>query len=174
MEYMFMPLKRYAEFSGRSRRMEYWMWTLFQILLYAAVLVVSLVLVGGAAVSGDPTSAMAAGGAGLVVMGLYLLAQIAFFIPSLAVGVRRLHDTGRTGWWLLAPLAPYLLMFFGIGMAASTPDAAVAGGVVGMIGIVAVFALAITLLVFLLLDGTPGHNKYGPDPKGRGEAGIFA
>lgn len=174
MEYMFMPLKRYAEFSGRSRRMEYWMWTLFQILLYAAVMVLMMVLVGGAAMSGDPGGLMAAGGGAVIIMGLYFLAQLVFFIPSIAVSVRRLHDTNRSGWWLLAPVAPYILVFVSLGAAASSPENMGSAGVIGLVGMLAVFGLAITLLVFMFLDGTKGTNKYGPDPKGRVDAEIFA
>ena len=174
MEYMFMPLRRYAEFSGRSRRMEYWMWTLFQMLLYAAVLVVMMVVAGGAMASGDPTAALAAGGAAMVVMGLYFLLQLAFIIPSIAVAVRRLHDTNRSGWWLLAPVVPYVLLFVGIGTAASSPDNMASAGILALVGGLAVLALAIMLLVFMLLDGTRGPNKYGPDPKGRADAEVFA
>src|SRR5688500_12923517 len=123
MEWMFMPLKRYAEFSGRSRRKEYWMWILFQILLYLAFWIL-VVIVGGSALmaGGDPTAAMAAGGAVMVIAGLYALIWLAFIIPGIAVTVRRLHDTNRTGWWILAPLAGYLVMFMGTAMVASSPE----------------------------------------------------
>jgi uncharacterized membrane protein YhaH (DUF805 family) len=47
MEWMFMPLKRYADFSGRSRRMEYWMWVVFQFLIFIAFMIL-MVAVGGA------------------------------------------------------------------------------------------------------------------------------
>ena len=174
MEYMFMPLKRYADFSGRSRRMEYWMWALFQILLYVGLMVLMMVFAGGAAVAGTPDSAVAAGGAVMVIMGIYMLAQLVFLIPSLAVGVRRLHDTGRTGWWIVAPILGYLVMFVAVGAGAASPDNMAAAGGLAMIGGLLVFVLAIVLLVFMLLDGTPGPNKYGPDPKGRGEGAVFA
>ena len=114
MEWMFMPLKRYADFSGRSRRMEFWMWQLFQLIIYVVVVVLAMALGGGAMMmmggGGDPSSVMAAGGAVMIIMLLYGLYCLAVLIPSIAVAVRRLHDTNRTGWWVLAPLAPYLLM----------------------------------------------------------------
>ncbi len=171
---MLLPLKRYAEFSGRSRRMEYWMFFLFQILVSMALMIL-LFSVGGAALfsGGDPTALAAAGGGFMLVMGLYMLFSLAMFIPSIAVGVRRLHDTNRSGWWLLAPLAPYVLMFVAVGMSASSPDSA-AGGVLAMIGGLGVLVLGITLIVFLLLDGTRGPNRFGPDPKGGAAAEVFA
>lgn len=78
-------LKKYAVFSGRARRQEYWMFTLISSLIYL----------------------------GLVVLGLArdtempeLVFFAAIFLPSLAVSVRRLHDTGRSGWWVLIGLVP--------------------------------------------------------------------
>ena len=176
MEWMFMPLKRYAEFSGRSRRKEYWMWILFQVLLYVAVLVLMMVVGGGALMTGgDPSAVAAAGGAAMIILGLYGLASLAFFIPGLAVAVRRLHDTERTGWWILAPLAGYAIMAIGAAMVAASPDSPGLGGVLAMVGMIAVFVLGITVIVFMVLEGTKGPNKYGPDPKGQVDADrVFA
>jgi uncharacterized membrane protein YhaH (DUF805 family) len=172
MEYMFLPLKRYAEFSGRSRRMEYWMFVVFQFLLGMAFSVVIMVVGGAAMMSvGDPRGMMAAGGAVVIVWALYMLICLALFIPALAVAVRRLHDTNRSGWWVLAPLAPYVLTLIGAGMAAGGSKA---GGLLALVGGLGAVVLAITLLVFLFLDGTMGPNRYGPDPKGRADAQVFA
>lgn len=177
MEFMFMPLRRYADFSGRSRRMEFWMWQLFQIIVYIIFVVLVMALGGGAMMmmgsGADATSAMAAGGIVLILTLVYGVYALAVLIPSIAVAVRRLHDTNRTGWWVLAPVAPYLLMIVAGGMVASSPDSAGAAGVLVLVSMVAVLALALVLLVFYLLDGTPGPNDYGPDPKGRG-AEVFS
>jgi uncharacterized membrane protein YhaH (DUF805 family) len=172
---MLMPLKRYAEFSGRSRRMEYWMFQLFLLLVYVALMVLMMILGGGALMSGgDPTAVMAAGGAALIVGGLYMLFALAMFIPSLAVSVRRLHDTNRSGWWILAPLSGYVIMLIGTVMAAGSPDNPGIGGILAMIGMIAVIGLGLTLLVFMFLEGTRGPNKYGPDPKGEALDQVFA
>ena len=79
-------LGKYADFSGRARRSEYWFWTLAVMLGY----VVALILVAIA----KPF--------------LYLLviAYLAILVPSLAVSVRRLHDTGKSGWFILVGLIP--------------------------------------------------------------------
>ncbi|NQY27890.1 MAG: DUF805 domain-containing protein [Flavobacteriaceae bacterium] len=83
-------LKQYADFSGRARRKEYWMFTLFNmIFLYGLLLT-------GAAL--DSTALMILGG-------IYLLGV---FIPSLAVGVRRMHDIGKSGWYILVSFIPFI------------------------------------------------------------------
>lgn len=175
MNWMFLPLKRYAEFSGRSRRMEYWMFQLFLILVYVALMVLMMVLGGGALMAGgDPSAVMAAGGAALIVGGLYMLFALAMFIPNLAVSVRRLHDTNRSGWWLLAPLSGYVIMVIGTVMAAGSPDNPGLGGILAMVGMIAVIGLGLTLLVFMFLEGTRGPNQYGPDPKGEALDQVFA
>jgi uncharacterized membrane protein YhaH (DUF805 family) len=175
MHWMLMPLKRYAEFSGRSRRTEYWMFVLFQILIGVAFWIL-LAIVGGTAMmsGGDPNALAAAGGAVAIVFILYALVSLALIIPALAVGVRRLHDTNRTGWWILAPIVGYVLMVVGGVMAASSPDNPGPGGILAMVGMIMVIVLGLVLLVFLFLEGTRGPNKYGPDPKGEALDQVFA
>jgi len=91
-------LKKYAEFNGRARRMEYWMFTLFNIII--AVVLNSLVAVIGES----------------ILMALPVLYSLFVFIPGIAVTVRRLHDTGRSGWWILIVFVPIIgglvLLFF--------------------------------------------------------------
>ena len=170
-----MPLKRYADFSGRSRRMEFWMWQLFQIIVYVGIAVLMMMFGGGMMLtSGDPTAMAAAGGGVLIIGALYLIYILAVFIPSLAVAVRRLHDTNRTGWWILAPLAPYVLVIVAGGMAVSSPDNVGAAGGLVMICMAAVLILSLVLLVFYLLEGTRGPNRYGADPKGAEAGKVFA
>ena len=112
--------KKYAVFAGRSRRMEYWSFVLFNFVVF-------VVLAGIDALLGTFSSASGLG----VLSGIYVLATL---VPIVALSVRRLHDIDRSGWWILIYLIP-------------------------LIG-------PIVLLVFALLDGTPGDNRYGPNPKG--------
>lgn len=96
MEYFLDALKRYADFSGRARRKQYWMFVLFYFIFSIVVGIVDGIL------------------------GTYFLGVIfglAMLVPSLAIGARRLHDTGRSGWWQLIMLIPLiggivLLVFF--------------------------------------------------------------
>lgn len=134
MEWMMLPLKRYADFEGRSRRMEYWMFQLGVIILYVGVMIIASIL---GAIVGQASEELA----GLLIVIPILFIAIALFIPSLAVTVRRLHDQDKSGWWILISFIP-----FG----------------------------SIVLFVFTLLEGTPGPNQYGPDPKGDGEAETFS
>lgn len=89
---------KYATFSGRARRAEYWWFVLFNILANIVLGIADSVVFGfggGAMRDGGPQ----------VLSGLY---SLAVFLPSLAVGVRRLHDTGRSGWWLLIWIIPVI------------------------------------------------------------------
>ena len=95
-------LKKYAVFSGRARRKEYWYFILFNILIN-----IVLSVVDGLTGNFDPATNIG------LLSGIYTLAIL---IPSIAVSVRRLHDTGRSGWWLLISFVPligfFVLLFF--------------------------------------------------------------
>ena len=166
MEWMLMPLRRYAEFSGRSRRKEYWMFALLLVLIYLVFAVLMVTVGAGAfmamAAGGGGLAAGALGGGAMLVFGLFAIFILAIIIPSIAVAVRRLHDTDRSGWWILLPLVPNVL---GI----------VAGdGAIAMILSVVSFGLSIALLVFYCLPGTRGPNRFGADPKGENLSDVFA
>lgn len=97
MDWMLMPLRRYAEFSGRSRRKEYWMFVLFTILVGAALAIVAWLLGG---LSGPEPSGLFLG-----LLGIYALALI---VPSIAVQIRRMHDQDKSGWFVLLGFIPYV------------------------------------------------------------------
>ncbi len=111
--YLDVLTKKYAVFEGRARRMEFWMFVLFN---FIAIVVLSLV----DAIIGIP-----------ILAPLYSLAVL---IPSIAVTVRRLHDIDFVGWWFFISFVPAV------------------GGLI--------------LLVFMVLPGTPGDNRFGSNPKG--------
>lgn len=124
MSLMFQPLKKYADFQGRARRSEFWLFALF-ILILDVVYMAVLGVAGGFAT--EPS------GAAMAVIGVFSLLFLGLIIPSLAVTFRRLHDTNRSAWWILISFIP-------------------------LVG-------SIALLVFYVLPGTDGPNKFGPDPK---------
>lgn len=156
LEWMLMPLKRYADFSGRSRRKEFWLFQLLNLIVIAVFFgPIYRVMIGnmmaqatmgqdgtfaGAASSGfqfgDHPIAVAFGAIGLIWV-------LFVFIPSLALIVRRLHDRDMSGWWYL-----------GFVVLAMIP----------LVGLVA----SIAFLVVMCLDGTQGTNRFGADPKGGG------
>lgn len=107
MEWMTLPLKKYAQFSGRSRRKEYWMFALLFWILFFIAGVIDTMMGFGTVNSGDGTDRIlyswnVENGPVMIVLSL------AFFIPHLAVSVRRLHDTDRSAWWLLILLLPLI------------------------------------------------------------------
>ncbi len=109
-------LKKYVVFSGRAGRSEFWWYTLINVIIGTV-----LAWIGGFS-SGNPGP----------LAFLYYIYLLGTLLPSLGVAIRRLHDTGRSGWWILIGLVP----------------------VVGWI----------VLIVFYVLEGTPGENEFGPPP----------
>lgn len=111
-------LKKYAVFNGRARRKEYWMFVLGNLIVAIIASVLDAVIFGTQMGMPGP---------------LYFIYMLAVLVPGLAVSVRRLHDVGKSGWFILIAFIP----------------------IVG----------AIWLLVLMCLDGQPGDNPYGPNPK---------
>ena len=93
MNWFMQALKKYAVFSGRSRRKEYW----FFVLIYVLIAI-------GLGIIDGVVGTMTATGVGI----LGTVFALALLIPSIAVTVRRLHDTGRTGWWILIGFIPLI------------------------------------------------------------------
>ena len=83
----FKVLQNYATFSGRARRKEFWMFVLFNFIVGEVSVVVC----------------------GLCIPELAILYPLAVLLPSIAVGVRRMHDVGKSGWFLLIPIYNFIL-----------------------------------------------------------------
>ncbi|CAA9303898.1 MAG: Inner membrane protein YhaH [uncultured Lysobacter sp.] len=94
MDWYLKVLKNYFNFSGRARRKEYWMFVLFSVIIAIVLGVVDGVL----------GMTVANGAIGL----LGLVYTLAVLIPSIALGIRRLHDIDRSGWWTLIALIPFI------------------------------------------------------------------
>ena len=157
-------LTQYIGFSGRARRSEYWYWVLATILAGVVVGIIELILGVGSESSGPLSS----------------LLNLAIFLPGMAVGFRRLHDTGRSGWWIggfyigLFVFAIIIGALFGasISREVGTGLAESIGVIAIMFGIGALIYM-IVLLVFFCSDSDVGPNKYGPNPKNEGNYDIF-
>ncbi|MFY9260953.1 MAG: DUF805 domain-containing protein [Gallionella sp.] len=89
-------LQKYAEFNGRAGRQEYWMFFLFNI-----------IIAFGLGISVGILQSILGVDLGFIAM----IYQLAILIPSIAVGVRRMHDTDRSGWWLIVPIAGFVFLF---------------------------------------------------------------
>lgn len=113
-----------------------------------------------------------------------VLVWLAFLLPTLAVQVRRLHDTNRSGWWLggfYLVYVIYLVFMFGVmspairsAASGNTPPPSPAFAIgIGILGLV-MFVYAIGLLVMYCLPGTRGPNRFGDDPYGADVEQVFA
>lgn len=91
-------IKKYAVFNGRARRKEYWMFFLFNILISIGIGFVTG-FIGGVLGIGTSISDPAA-----------IIYSLAILIPSIAVAIRRLHDIGRSGWWILLPIVNFIFL----------------------------------------------------------------
>jgi len=108
--------RNYVNFSGRAFRSEYWYWVLFTLILAIVTGILDAAVFPDSEAGGGPLSTVS---------------SIVILLPSIAVGVRRLHDIDRTGWW-------YLIVFTIIGI--------------------------FVLIYWACQPGTPGANRFGPDP----------
>jgi len=199
---MFLPFRRFFDFQGRSRRMEYWMYVLFNVIVMIIFLTIFLafflsVIFDLAREQGNyrsyerygansyetgfnadvPPGVMleAIGPIGLVMFVMLILYSLITFIPSLAVTIRRLHDQNRSGWWVMLFWGPYLATFLlPLLMAGGDPDSLGPVAVLSLLISLAFIGGSITLLVFMFLEGTRGPNRFGPDPKGPDYYRTFA
>lgn len=160
--------RKYVTFSGRARRPEYWYFMLFFIFVYLAAVAFDAVIVGQ---DGFPIATA------VVFLGA--------FLPSYAVGWRRLHDIGRSGWWFLSPVlvmlaaALLVVLAFVSGLidfsafevferpgfrAADTPPEMIAILAIVSVAYLASIVLTILLVVWLCWRSQSGSNRFGPEP----------
>lgn len=167
---LFRPLIRYADVKGRASRGEYFLFGASQLLWYAFLVGLVVAAMGQNPGQVSPGVLVAAGLIGISVVGL--------IIPNYSVLVRRLHDTGRGAVWLvlLAPgLASTVLTLATLGTAVGSvglggsPEVFVgtllAGlGTAGLLGLFGGLGQMV-MGVLILLPGTRGENRFGPDPR---------
>lgn len=140
-EFLKVITKNYANFSGRARRREFWMFTLINTIilfvLYLPAFIPLMSMFAQAEMGATPADLSTIPLVAQIFLGLYFLYSLALFVPTLAVSIRRLHDSGKTGWMYLVTLIP-------------------------LIG-------SLLLLYFLVQDSEVGSNKWGPNPKNIGD-----
>lgn len=143
-------LSKYATFTGRAPRAEYWFFWLFSLIAEAVGRLIDVI--GGIFVVSS-------------------LISLALFLPGLAVFVRRMHDIDRTGWWVLLTFLPGLIMAMLAyrAMSGMDPTAGTAGTVTAptgpsLLAAIVTLVIGIVLLIWSLTRGTPGPNRFGPDP----------
>ena len=133
--------KNYATFQGRASRSEFWWWYLFTLIVSTILFIPAMPWYNEYVSAtfnqmGNATQVLPAP-TGLAIVGIALstIFSLAILIPGIAVAARRLHDTDRSGWWLLLY---FLTCCFGIGI--------------------------IVLIIFWILPSTPGPNRFGLGP----------
>jgi uncharacterized membrane protein YhaH (DUF805 family) len=147
-----LPFKRYVDFAGRSPRAEYW-WYVLTLGIAGFLLGLADVVFLGGPVYGNYGP-------------LGLLFTVGCLVPGFAVLVRRLHDTGRSGWWALVRLPALAVLFSGVSalkaitMLKSVPTLVQIG--VGGTYVVVAFIV----FLFTIAEGEGAPNLYGPDPYG--------
>ena len=149
------PLRKYADFTGRAPRAEYWWYALIAGIVGFVVGLLDVRLIG-------PPIFGSYGPFGLTFVA-------ALFTPGLAVTVRRLHDSGHSGWWSVMRLIGFALALIGPSRVREI------GGLPGPLMAIAIVALiawlcvAINYFVLLVIPGSGGPNRYGADPYGPDE-----
>ena len=135
--------EKYATFSGRARRSEYWWFMLFFALAYFALGILAMALLFATGIfqtmerGGDPSGVQVA--ALILVAVLAAVIMLGLILPMISVSVRRLHDHGRSGWWWLLIWVLSIVPILG-------------------------YLVSIGVTIYFALRGTPGPNKFGPDP----------
>ena len=135
---------KYATFSGRASRSEYW-WFFLAYFIFA--IIIGAIIGGIAGATGGFDNEIS--GLVMILMVIGGLLFLALIIPVIAVTVRRFHDRNLSGWWYLGLIILGAVPFVG-------------------------FLASIANLVITVLKGTEGPNKFGPDPLGAGDAEIFS
>jgi len=145
MDWIIGPLKNYATFSGRARRSEFWAFVIFVTLLQ---------LCGRYVDSRGADTPQVALNMGIAELCIFII----FLVPVVAAGVRRLHDSGRSGLWMLLGYIPLVI----------NELPAMAEDNMASILIGAILMGGGALVIMWLLPGTRGQNLFGVDPRKRG------
>ena len=143
--------RKYFDFGGRARRSEYWYFILFIFIASIVLGLLDMAIFGMPDVSGEP------GAGGFFESPMSNIFSLATLIPSTSAASRRLHDTGRSGWFQLLAFVPAVMLGFMMGSGG-------AGGIVTVLAL-AFVGLTILLIVWLATDSEPGDNRFGPNPK---------
>lgn len=136
MDWYLKVLKEYAKFTGRARRKEFWMFTLFHS-IFIILLAILLSFTSANTNSYDyETDSYSTGDntSFYITAGLLVVYILATFLPTVALTVRRLHDTGKSGWWYFISFIPYIGSFI--------------------------------LLIMVCMEGEAKTNNWGHNPKG--------
>ena len=178
MKWFLKCMRNYANFRGRARRQEYWMFVLIGLICIYGVWFLGMALTGDFSFFRQFTFHYTDNPVAVNPFETYKyffthywycsVFGLIFLMPGLAVTVRRLHDTGRSGWLLGIYWLVYILtMGFAIGSLSllQTPNSALLWLAYGFGLYLRGIVFLVAFIVWLCLPGDKGPNKYGPDPK---------
>ena len=141
--------RKYVTFSGRASRSEYWYFCLFNFLVSIVLGFIDGFILGANGLGDKEPSSLLSNLYGLVT-----------FLPVISVGVRRLHDINRSGWWYLVfSISLFFSLLFGFIQLLSKGNFAY-----GALGFAVSFIIAVSMIVAFCKKGTAGDNRFGPDP----------
>ena len=174
MKYFFYCFKHYFDFKGRARRKEFWFFALFNFIISLALTLGWYIPMMNYILNNmdpeefsDSSTMSVALMAQIISNPCYILSMIyslAAFIPSLAVSVRRLHDTGHSGYWLILYYCVTFFCSFFLGISSVTGANGFFELIIGLL----IIAVAILFLIWYVSNSEYGPNEYGPNPKGEG------
>jgi len=148
--------KKYATFSGRASRSEFWWFSLFSLVATIAGMFLMMAIAAGI-LSSVPMKQTQTGMHFPLGALFFILILLALFLPSLAVSVRRLHDLNYSGWWVLA------FFLINLVMNVASRNEETNGGAVGLLALIDI-CINIGVIIFLAQPGSTGSNRFGPDP----------
>ena len=140
MRWILVPFRRMTDVSGRSRRTEFW-------LFWLAAMIVQMLTGYIDAATSQATLAVGMGP-------FTLITTLILLVPAATVGIRRLHDIGRSGWWMLLFGLPYVAWLISVD-----------SGAQGVIPALALLLGSVVLLVLMVQPGMISDNAYGSNPK---------
>ncbi len=149
MKYYIKALKNYANFEGRARRKEYWLFILVSLLIVSVLIIIDTFIEEKFNLKVDILSTL---------YSLFIL------IPSLSVTTRRLHDIDKNGWWQLISIIPNILTNFLV-MEKRIYTSSIIGLILTLIILLSSIIGLIWILLYMVREGQSGDNKYGEDPK---------
>ena len=144
-EWALLPIQRFGQFSGRAPRAEYWWYYLGTVIIGFVVGIIDRII-----------------GSDIGILGLVV--NLALLVPTIAVTVRRLHDTERSGWWILAVIVPLVAVGAMVGAGIFDGNLGSSPTPFFWVSLFLLIVAAVMLFIFMILPGTDGPNRYGEDP----------
>ena len=166
MKWFIKCLKQYADFNGRARRKEYWWFVLINTIITMILVICWMIPMFKMAFNAESVGEFDEWDVVRTMFSnpflyIYLVYYLAILVPMIAVTVRRLHDTGKSGFWVFLYIGGSLL-----GSVANMYQTA--NPIVAMVLLFIALAITIVFLVWMFTNSEYGPNQYGSNPKGEG------